>query len=305
MKLMIKRVVSLALIGVLISSLVACNVTEFEESDNLIEASTLVNLLSENDTVVIDARSEEDYNKGHLKGAIHLPPSLLTISEPVSGIIAPKEQVEQVLGSYGISPESKVYIYDNAAGVYASRIWWVLKSYGHETVKVINNGETAIVALTPDKLELTLEVPEITQVTYTAKDFDNSTYASIDDVKSVVDGQSEACIIDVRTQAEYDEGAVPGAILFPHTRNLYVDGSFRSARDIYLDYNDLGIKKEEPVILYCKTSFRATQTLLLLKEAGYENVKVYDGAWLEWSTKDMPREEKSEELVSPSASDGS
>jgi thiosulfate/3-mercaptopyruvate sulfurtransferase len=305
MKLMIKRVVSLALMTIMISSMVACNATKFEESDNLIEASTLVSLLSESDTIVIDARSEEDYNKGHIKGAINLPPSLLTISEPVSGMIAPKEQVEQVLGAHGISADSKVYIYDNAAGVYASRVWWVLKSYGHESVKVINNGETAIIALSPDKLELTLDVPEVTAVTYTAKDFDLSTYASIDDVKAVIDGEVEACIIDVRSQAEYDEGAIPGAILYPHTSNLYADGSFRSGRDIYLDYNDLGIKRDEPVILYCKSSFRATQTLLLLQEAGYENVKVYDGAWLEWSMNDMPKEEKSEEVTTPSASDGS
>jgi thiosulfate/3-mercaptopyruvate sulfurtransferase len=305
MKLMIKRVVSMALIGVLVSALVACNATEFVESNNIIEASALVSLLSDSDTIIIDARSEEDYNKGHLKGAILLPPSLLTVSEPVSGLLAPKEQIEKVLGEHGISADSKIYVYDNAGGVYSSRVWWTLKSYGHENIKVINNGEAAIVALTPDQLELTLEVPEITPTTYTAKDFDASTYASIDDVKAVVDGQSQACIIDVRTQAEYDEGAIPGAILYPHTNNLYLDGTFKSGRDTYLDYNDLGIKKDEAIILYCKTSFRATQTLLMLEEAGYKDVKVYDGAWLEWSTKDMPLEEKSEEVTTPSASDGS
>jgi thiosulfate/3-mercaptopyruvate sulfurtransferase len=290
---------------VLITSLVACNATEYKESDNIIEASALADLLSESNTVVIDARSEEDYNKGHLKGAIHLPPSLLSVSEPVTGLVAPKEMVEQLLGSYGLSKESKVYIYDNDAGVYASRVWWVLKSYGHEVVKVINNGETAIVALTPDTLELTLEVPEVTPTEYKANDFDASMVASIEDVQSVVEGKTTACIIDVRSLAEFDEGAIPGAVLIPHTNNLYVDGSFKSGRDIYLDYNDDGIKKDEPIILYCKTSFRATQTLLLLKEAGFKDVKVYDGAWLEWSTKDMPKAEKVEGQATPSASDGS
>jgi thiosulfate/3-mercaptopyruvate sulfurtransferase len=305
MKLMIKRIISISLIGILAFSLVGCNVTEFKEGENLIEASELVSLLSESNTVVIDARSEEEYNNGHLQGAINLPPSLLTVSEPVSGMIASKSQVEKVLGEHGISLDSKVYIYDNEGGVFASRVWWVLKSYGHETVKVINNGEKAIVALSPNQLKLTLEVPQITPVEYIAKELDLTTYASIDEVNAVVTGQKEARIIDVRTQAEFDEGAIPTAILYPHTKNLYNDGSFRSGRDIYLDYNDLGIDKDVPVILYCKTSFRATQTLLLLKEAGYNNVKVYDGAWLEWSTKGMITEEKSDEKVTPSASDGS
>ncbi len=92
--------------------------------------------------------------------------------------------------------------------------------------------------------------------------------------------------------------------MYPHTKNLYSDGTFKSARDTYLDYNDLGISKTEPVILYCKSSYRATQTLLLMEEAGYENVKVYDGAWLEWSTKDMPKAEKVE-TTTPSSQDAS
>ncbi|MPN60767.1 hypothetical protein SDC9_208499 [bioreactor metagenome] len=35
--------------------------------------------------------------------------------------------------------------------------------------------------------------------------------------------------------------------------------------------------------MYCKTSIRAAQTYLALYNAGYRNLKLYDGAWLEWS----------------------
>ncbi len=285
--------------------MIGCNKTEFTDSERVIEARDLASLISDGKTVVIDARSSEEYAKGHLQGAINLPASALTVSEPVSGTIAPKEMVEEVLGAKGISNDSNVYIYDNKGGVYASRVWWVLKVYGHENVKVINDGEDAIVALAPDTLKLTVDVPEVTAVTYTASDADESMIASIDDVKAVVGGSADACIIDVRSAAEYDEGAIPGAVLYPHTKNLYTDGTFKSARDIYMDYNDLGVKKEDPVILYCKSSFRATQTTLLLEEAGYSNISVYDGAWLEWSSGDLPTEEKAEEKVTPSAQDGS
>ncbi len=302
MKLMIKRVMSLTLVLTIVFALTACNVTEYEESNNIIEVSELKNLLSDSKTIVIDTRSEEDYSKGHLKGAINLPTSLLTIADPVNGVIAPQEVVEEVLSSHGISVDSNVYIYDNTGGVYASRVWWVLKVYGHETVKVINGGEEAILL---GKLELSADKTTLDTTTYLAKAVDTSMIATIDDVKAVVDGNVEACILDVRSQAEFDEGAIPTAVLYPHTKNLYTDGTFKSARDIGLNYNDLGIKKDEEVILYCKSSFRATQTVILLKEAGYENVRIYDGAWLEWSVKDMPKEEKTEEIVTPSAGDGS
>ena len=302
MSLMIKRVMSLGLIAVLLLSLVGCNTTEFKDSNRIIEASELAPLLDDSGTVIIDARSSDEYSKGHLVGSINLPPSLLTISDPVSGTIAPKEQVEEVLGANGITEDTMVIIYDNSGGVYSSRVWWVLTVYGHENVKVVNNGQASIVL---EGLELTLDVPAVEAKTYSASEMNASMIATIDEVKDVVDGNVEACIIDVRSLAEYDEGAIPGAVLYPHTKNLYSDGTFRSGRDTYLNNNDLVINKDEMVILYCKSSFRVTQTSLLLEEAGYENVKVYDGAWLEWSTKDMPKEEKTEEKATPSSGDGS
>lgn len=298
----IKKIMSVILVLSLLLSLTACVRTEYNDSTRVIEASALGDMMDGSDVVIIDARSKEDYDKGHLEGAIHLPPSKLTVSEPVSGLIAPKATIEEVLGANGIASDSTVVVYGNQGGVYSGRVWWVLKVFGHENVQVVNGGEKAIVA---EKLTLTLDVPAVTPVTYTAKaDNTSSMIATIDDVSAIADGTVEGCIIDVRSQGEYDEGAIPTAVLYPHTKNLYSDGTFKSARDTYLDYNDLGISKTEPVILYCKSSYRATQTLLLMEEAGFDNVKVYDGAWLEWSTKDMPKAEKVE-TTAPSSQDAS
>lgn len=296
-----RRLIAIVGTFILMMSFVGCNKTSYDQNENIIEANLLKERLSDVETIVIDARSQEDYEKGHMVGAIHLAPEALTVSEPVPGLIAPLETVEAVLSSKGIKNDSKIYIYDNKEGIYAARLWWVLKIYGHQDVKVINNGEKAIVQ---NGFELTLDVPEITPSTYQAAPMDESMIATMEEVLRVVEGETEGVIIDTRSMAEYDEGAVPGAILFPHTKNLYTDGSFKSPRDVYLDYNDLGIKRDDAVIVYCKSSVRATQTALLLKEAGFTDVKVYDGAWLEWSTKNTPKTEKSEEVV-PSTQDAS
>lgn len=297
----VKKIISVVLMLSLLVSLSACNETDYTDSERVIEASALGKVMSDSNVVVIDARSTEDYDKGHLEGAIHLPPSKLTVSEPVSGLIAPKEQIEEVLSANGIDNNTEVIVYDNSGGVYAGRVWWVFKAYGHEDVKVVNNGEAAIIAA---GLPLTFDVPSTEVTAYTAGELNADMIASLEEVAAIADGSVAGCIVDVRSQAEYDEGAIPSAVLYPHTKNLYTDGTFKSARDIYLDYNDLGLSREEPIVLYCKSSFRATQTLLLMEEAGYNNVKVYDGAWLEWSTKDMPKEEKIEKTV-PSSQDAS
>ena len=177
-----------------------------------------------------------------------------------------------------------------------------MKVYGHENVKVVNGGEVAIVK---EGLELSMNIPEIEPVQYTAKDMNASMIATTDEVLEVVEGIEQAKILDVRSNAEYAEGTIPTSILYPHTNNIYTDGTFKSARDTYNDYSDLGLNRDDTIIIFCKTSVRAAQTALLLEEAGYENVIVYDGAWLEWSTKDVPMQEQSDEVVTPSAADGS
>ncbi len=301
MNIMIRKGVLFTLVAVLLFASVGCVKTEYTESDNIIEASELGQLLSKDNVIVIDARSEEDYLKGHLEGAIHLTTSELSVSEPVPGLIAPKEQVETVLGQKGIQPESKVYIYDNKNGIYAGRIWWVMKVYGHEHVKVINGGDTAIVK---EGLALTQDIPEVTPTQYVVQNVNTSLNATIEQVLEVVEGVDDGKLLDVRSVSEHAEGTIPTSILYPHTKNVYVDGTFKSPRDIYNDYSDLGLKRDDKIIVYCKSSVRAAQTALLLEEAGFENVLVYDGAWLEWSTKDVPKEE-STEVVTPSAADGS
>lgn len=277
------------LIALLLSIVfVGCNNTTYSGSNNIAEPSELKEALEQPNTVVIDARTPEDYAKGHLKGSINLTAGELTINEPVNAMLAPQEQISKVLSSKGISNDSNILIYDNSGGVYSGRVWWTLKLYGHENVKIINNGVKAIL---DNDFELSLDVPDVNVTNYETKEVNNSYIATIDDVKKAIDDEATT-IIDVRSRSEFDEGAISTAILYPHTKNLYVDGSFKSERDTYLNYNDLGLKRDDSIILYCKSSFRATQTALLLEEAGYTNVKVYDGAWLEWSTKDMPKAEK-------------
>ncbi len=284
-----------------VSLLSACASTDYSKGTNIIEAKSLTSLLTDTKTIVVDARDAEAYAKGHLAGAVSLTPGELTVGTPVPGLIAPKETVASVLSSKGISNDSKVYIYDNNDGVNASRVWWVMKIYGHASVAVIDDGEDAIVA---GGFQLSAEPVQPAATQYVAKDGDPALIATMDEVKAVVDGTNKACIIDARSQAEYDEGAIPGAILYPHTKNLFEDGTFRPSSHILMNYGDLGLKKDEPVIVYCKTSFRAAQTALLLIEAGFTDVKVYDGAWVEWSQSGAPQEEVKPE-VTPTTTDAS
>lgn len=294
MKLKSKKTLSIITLLLLVSLVfVGCvNDTSYSGTMNIVDLPKVEEVYLGDDVVIIDARGQEAYDKGHLKNAICLAPSDLVVDKPVKATLAPKAKIERVLSELGISNDDTLYIYDNSGGVYSGRVWWTLKAYGHENVMIINGGQEALVKA---GLELTKAVPEMTKTDYVAMDVNQEMIADYDMVKAVTeDENSEVKIIDVRSIAEYEAGNIPGAILYPHTNNLYNDGTFKSARDMFLFYSDKGIKREDELILYCKSSFRATQTAALLQEAGYENVKIYDGAWLEWSSKGGPTESQVE-----------
>ncbi|MBW8383195.1 MAG: sulfurtransferase, partial [Youngiibacter sp.] len=209
------RIVFLAL--VLMFSLSACSVdTTYPGTKNIVEASQVgKDYLAGGKVVVIDAREPEAYAKGHLKGAISLTPTELSVSTPVPGLIAPKSQIESILSAKGIANDSIIYVYDDNGGVYSGRVWWVLKVYGHENVMIINGGSKALVNA---KLELSADPVNLPATTYTAKDADTSMIASFEDVKALAETPVKGTVIvDVRSQAEYDAGYIPTAVLYPHT----------------------------------------------------------------------------------------
>ena len=92
MKRTIKRAAICLLAATLLLAVTACNKTEFTDSSLFVEANALTEFMKDPATVVIDARTPEDYSKGHLQGAVNLPPAMLSIQDPVPGLVAPRSE---------------------------------------------------------------------------------------------------------------------------------------------------------------------------------------------------------------------
>jgi thiosulfate/3-mercaptopyruvate sulfurtransferase len=252
-----------------------------DEGHYIIEAKDLKDYMNKQGVVIVDMQKPEEYAKGHLAGAVNIPMANIVISVPVPNMLAPKEQIEAVLGAKGIGNDTTILIYDNNNNMEAARLWWTLQVYGHENAKVISGGIKAINAA---KLETNTEIPSVASVKYTAKDKNTDIIATIDEVKAQVNQpQKNIVILDTRSAEENAEGTIPGSTLINYMENNYNDGTYKSVQDIKILYLENGIKPEKQVIMYCKTSVRAAQTYLAMYNAGYRNLKVYDGAWLEWS----------------------
>jgi thiosulfate/3-mercaptopyruvate sulfurtransferase len=108
------------------------------------------------------------------------------------------------------------------------------------------------------------------------------------DIRSYVENPPENYVlIDTRSIEEYNEGTIPGSVCLDFNGNNFNDSTFRPVNQIRIRYLEKKIDYNDEIVMFCKTSIRAAQTYLVLYNAGYRNLKLYDGAWLEWTANPM------------------
>jgi len=268
----------------------------------IIKPEDLVALNQSTNIVLIDASagSKERYNEQHLSGAIFADVNndLANIVDFAKGGRHPlptATQFSDLLGRWGIIPDSHVIIYDDKnGGNAAARLWWMLKAIGHQKVQVIDGGyNAAIQAGFPANAEL----PVITPAHPYTIDKWNLPTATIDEVESATRDENHT-VIDVRDASRYAgltepidliAGHIPGAVNIPFTENLDEKGRFLSPEILRQKYTKAlsGIKAENTIV-HCGSGITACHTLLAMDYAGLPIPKLYVGSWSEWSRNNKP-----------------
>ncbi|SIQ33321.1 thiosulfate/3-mercaptopyruvate sulfurtransferase [Alkalispirochaeta americana] len=256
-----------------------------ETGTEIVEASAVAALLEQPGAILVDARSAPDYRQGHIPGAVNVSRADIVVMTPFPALLAPPEQIERALGSRGISNDSLVVVYDDNNNMDAARLWWTLKVYGHHQVKVVSGG---LEALKREGYSLTTEAPAITPAVFTAQQADKTMMISAAEVRAHLNEPDPSVVlIDTRSDEEFLEGHIPGALHIDYRQNNFRDGTFKPVNHIRIDYLKQGIDYTKDVILYCHTSIRGTPTFLALYNAGYRSLRLYDGAWVEWTANPM------------------
>ena len=98
----------------------------------------------------------------------------------------------------------------------------------------------------------------------------SATYEQISgaEAKALVDSESGYIIIDARTQEEYDQGHIPGAILIP-----YGEIADRAEKELP--------DKDQLILVYCRSGRRSKIAAEELVKLGYTNVKEFGGI-IDW-----------------------
>jgi thiosulfate/3-mercaptopyruvate sulfurtransferase len=269
-----------ALISVLLLISISCSGNYAESGTVLIDGKEAAKLVGTSNVVLVDAQKSSSYAVEHVEGAVNIERADIVKSDPVVNMLADKEMIEEVFGSRGIGNDTTVIIYDDNNNMDASRLWWTLMVYGHENVKVVSGGLTEMKRA---GFSITTKVPPAIPTVFTANTKNTDMIATTDEVLAQVDDPDKnTVLIDTRTQEEFNAGTIPSSVHINYINNNYSDGTYRKIQDIRIIYKEAGIEPTDTVIMYCKTSIRGAQTYLALYNAGYRNLKLYDGAWLEW-----------------------
>jgi thiosulfate/3-mercaptopyruvate sulfurtransferase len=257
------------------------------------------------DIVIVDARSGPDayqrYKAGHLAGAQHIDLDLDLSDkphDPAKGGRHPLPAIEKfgaALGRLGITPSTRVYVYDDKSGANAAaRFWWMLKAAGHLRVQVIDGGLDALVR---EGLPVTDKQTEVQPApAYPVKNWMLPSVTLSQVARDAAD--PDKVVIDVRESYRYRgerepidlvAGHIPGAVNVPYLQNINDDGYFLSPdklADLYKSV--IGDRTPGDVIVHCGSGVTACHTLLALEQAGLPGASLYVGSWSEWSRNDRP-----------------
>jgi thiosulfate/3-mercaptopyruvate sulfurtransferase len=267
----------------------------------LISTEELAARLAEPAWAVVDCRftlndpawGEREYLARHIPGAAyaHLDRDL---SGPKTGRngrhpLPEASALVEVFGRLGIARDVQVIAYDQDSGMFASRLWWLLRWLGHEAVAVLDGGFARWLA---ERRPLSSRAEHASTRTFSGS-VRPELVVGADEVASRV-GHPDWLLIDARAPERYRgdsepidriAGHIPGAVNHPLQRNLDETGGFRSATELRRLFRETaGEVDPSHVVSYCGSGVAACHTLLALEHAGVPGAKLYAGSWSEWSS---------------------
>lgn len=231
------------------------------------------------------------YARGHIPGALflHLDEDLSGAPNGSNGRHPLPEVADfaRRMSDCGVDSSTQVVAYDNEGGIFASRLWWLLRWLGHERVAVLDGG---LAGWKRSQRALEEHVPLVA-----ARQFVPHAQALTVDVGRVLAdlGSNHMLIFDARSPERFRGenetldpvgGHIPGAVNRFYFDNLDDDGCFfKPVAELRAEFAELlGGRPAEQVVQQCGSGVTACHNLLAMELAGLPGSRLYPGSWSEW-----------------------
>jgi thiosulfate/3-mercaptopyruvate sulfurtransferase len=234
------------------------------------------------------SNNREAHDAWHLPGS-HYADLLSEFSNPVGRFPRPDgARFTAAVQSLGIEPETRLVIYDRSSGVWAARLWWVMRSFGLDRASVLDGG----FGLWEAQGRPTTAAPSSQPVPSTFVTRDRpELFAGRDDVLAVVE-QGGACLINALDTSDFvatetlgyaRPGRIPGSLSVPASGLLDpADGRYLSEALLRRRFASVLARPGRKVV-YCGGGIAACADALALTLLGERDVGVYDASLEEWA----------------------
>ncbi|MEK4508831.1 sulfurtransferase [Paenibacillus sp. FSL K6-2524] len=268
--------------------------------DLIVSKKWLLARMYEPDLVIVDCRFElgrptagqEAFAQSHIPGAIYLDLEV-DLSSPVNTHggrhpLPDPDVLAKRLSQAGISNNSRIVAYDDQGGMYASRLWWLLRWLGHDSVYVMDEGFSS---WKDGGYPLTDAQP----INIPASFVPNLRHDMLADMNEVKQSLSNpgVLLVDSRDASRYageqepidaKAGHIPGAINSFWKQVLDDSGAWKSDQLLSSQFSRLteAMDKGQEAIIYCGSGVSACPNVLALHRLGYSKVRLYAGSWSDW-----------------------
>ncbi len=272
----------------------------------IVSTSDLAAHLADPNWAVIDcrfdlgnpARGRQEYLTAHIPGAVYADLDA-DLSSPVQPGVTGRHPLPDLdklalrLGTLGIGEGVQVVVYDDAGGLYAGRLWWLLRLLGHANVALLDGDWRAWRNEQRPTRSGDEQRPPRTFAPNLAA---GEALAGAIDAREIAAqlGSGDLLLLDARGADRYRgenetidpvAGHIPGASSAPFAENLDANGFWRDAESLRKRYRDLlRGRPATSVVAYCGSGVSACHTLLALEIAGLPGARLYPGSWSHWIT---------------------
>uniref|UniRef100_Q47BJ6 Rhodanese-like protein n=1 Tax=Dechloromonas aromatica (strain RCB) TaxID=159087 RepID=Q47BJ6_DECAR len=264
----------------------------------LVDVATLQAHLDDPNWLVVDVRhqlsdtgyGERVYAESHIPGAVFLHCDR-DLSGAMTGCngrhpLPDPEKLAQRLGEIGIGAMTQVVVYDDAQGMIAGRLWWLLRWLGHDAVALLDGGlqtwqamggaMTDVLPTQVPRVFVPLSQELLVQADYVLERIETPQM-------HLVDARGPDRFRGENETIDPVGGHIPGAVNRFFKDNLLPDGRFKPAAQLRAEWLAvLAGSTPEQVIHQCGSGVSACLNMVAMEIAGLPGSRLYAGSWSEW-----------------------
>jgi len=234
--------------------------------------------------VLIDARDDEAaYKSGHIKDAVFLPKSRFNCYEFIDtkgGVTF--DEIYNTFRDIGVDNSSEIVLYDEA-GENVSRLWYVMRYFGFNNVRILQGGYSAWrdAGLPEDTEVLTPKPSSELRLKATRPEILVRPTQMIENHKA-----QRSQIIDTRSPEEFKINSIPRAVNIPASKFQDKPGYFKKVKDIRdlmsSEGFDVHNNSKGHIILYSNKARSSSIAYFALNMVGFDRLAVYDQGIDNW-----------------------